>query len=137
MGEAVAAGYKRQYRWLTVNGVLVFCGSGLLYRTWLEKLKALSLALFKKHVRADDFSGDDDLLNTYLEAAWEWVVKATNRSGEELETMGAGTYPMALKQAAMMLAAHWYDNREAVRVGEAKPVPYGIEALVKPYTKLA
>jgi uncharacterized phiE125 gp8 family phage protein len=40
-----------------------------------------------------------------------------------------------LDQAALMLVAHWYQNREAVSVGNtlAVELPLGVEMLVRPY----
>lgn len=39
--------------------------------------------------------------------------------------------PSPLKLAALMLIAHWYENREAVTMGsEGKPVPYSVESLL-------
>jgi uncharacterized phiE125 gp8 family phage protein len=44
--------------------------------------------------------------------------------------------PMGLRQAIVLLVAHWYQNREAVVVsvgGTATPLPSGVEALIWPY----
>ena len=42
--------------------------------------------------------------------------------------------PPALKVAVMMLAAQWYENREAVSVGASvEKLPFAVEALVQPY----
>lgn len=43
----------------------------------------------------------------------------------------AADVPWALKVAIMQLAAHWYENREAV--GDARPMPMAFEALMRPY----
>lgn len=46
---------------------------------------------------------------------------------------GAGqpTLPPDLKHAVMMLAAHWYDNREATLVGvTAQAIPFGVSEIV-------
>ena len=48
------------------------------------------LALFKKHVRADDFADDDEYLAHILDTAEMAVVTATNRPLEELLEMGDG-----------------------------------------------
>jgi len=45
---------------------------------------AVSIGVLKKHVRAEDFSDDDELLGVYLNAAKEAVIKATCRTEEEL-----------------------------------------------------
>ena len=42
-------------------------------------MDVVSLDVFKKHVRADDFADDDDYLTELLETAESAVIKATNR----------------------------------------------------------
>jgi uncharacterized phiE125 gp8 family phage protein len=47
---------------------------------------------------------------------------------------GAGAIPETLKTAILMLVAHWYDNRQAVIVGNiAQEVPMAVNALLFPY----
>ena len=98
----------------------------------------VDLTLFKQHVRADDFGSDDAVLQFYLDAAVEAVITATNRTEAELLDMSDGTaLPKPLQQAAMMLAAHWYNQREAVSGTQMHEVPASLMALVKPFRKLA
>lgn len=99
-------------------------------------MAAVSLALFKKHVRADDFADDDVYLEHLLEAAEQSVVTSTNRSIDELTADNAGELPAALQQAVMMLAAHWYNQRESVAGVQMHQVPDSLQALVRPYCKL-
>ena len=97
-----------------------------------------SLGLLKKQVRADDFADDDAYLQHLLDTAKEAVVTATNRTEAELCEMGAdGHLPRMLLQAALMLAAHWYNQRESVSTVAMHEVPDSVQALVKPYRKLA
>ncbi len=92
----------------------------------------VSLALFKKHVRADDFADDDEYLQHLLAAAEESVVTATNRTADDI--VGCyGEFPAPLKHAVMMLAAHWYNQRESVSGVQMHEVPDALQALVKPY----
>ncbi|MBZ9985674.1 head-tail connector protein [Mesorhizobium sp. BH1-1-5] len=45
--------------------------------------------------------------------------------------------PSAIKVAIMMLAAHWYANREAVAIGDsAAPLPMAVDALIAPYRRV-
>ncbi len=99
----------------------------------------VDLTLFKQHVRADDFASDDAVLQFYLDAAVEAVITATNRTEAELLTMSddGATLPKPLQQAVMMLAAHWYNQREAVSGTQMHEVPASLMALVKPFRKLA
>ena len=45
-------------------------------------MAVVSLALFKKHVRADDFADDDEYLQHLLDTAESAVITATNRTQE-------------------------------------------------------
>ena len=96
-----------------------------------------SLALLKKQVRADDFSQDDAYLEHLLDTAKETVITATNRTEAELrERDSEGHLPKMLLQAALMLAAHWYNQRESVAAVAMHEVPDSVQALVKPYRRL-
>lgn len=99
-------------------------------------MAAVSLALLKKHVRADDFCDDDEYLLHLLEAAETAVVKATNRSYDELTEDTAGELPPMLRHAVLMLVGHWYNQRESVSGVQMHQVPDTLQALVKPYRKL-
>ena len=101
-------------------------------------MNVVSLSLFKKHVRADDFADDDDYLMFILESAEEAVITATNRTQEELAQMGNGhDVPTPIKHAIMMLGAHWYNQRESVSSVQMHAVPDSLQALIKPYRKLS
>lgn len=89
--------------------------------------------MFKKHVNADDFTADDEYLTHLLEAAEGSVVTATNRTIEELTDSNGGMFPVPLKHAIMMLAGHWYNQRESVSAVQMHEVPDGLQSLVKPY----
>lgn len=99
-------------------------------------MAVVNLALFKKHVRADDFADDDEYLEHLLATAEESVITATNRTEQELRANNAGEFPTPLKHAVMMLAAHWYNQRESVSSVQMHEVPDSLQALVKPYRKL-
>lgn len=99
-------------------------------------MAVVSLALFKKHVRADDFADDDEYLEHLLQTAEEAVVNATNSSVEELTQGWLTEFPTPLKHAVMMLAAHWYNQRESVSGVQMHEVPDSLQSLIKPYRKL-
>ncbi|TGY07129.1 head-tail connector protein [Bacteroides acidifaciens] len=100
-------------------------------------MATVKLELLKKHVRADDFSSDDEYLAHLLSAAEEYVCTATNRTTAELLEMGDGEQlPATLQQAVLLIAGHWYNQREAVSGVQMAEVPYTLQALVKPYRKL-
>ncbi len=96
----------------------------------------VDVALLKQHVRADDFADDDDYLEHLLGAAEEYVCNATNRTGDELTALGDGKLPATLQQAVLLIAGHWYNQREAVGGVQMSEVPYTLQALIKPYRKL-
>ena len=89
----------------------------------------------KKQLRVD-YEEEDDLLMTYGEAAEDVVVKATNRSVEELKEMGGGILPMPIRVAILKMAAEMFTNRGITTQGNVQVVPYGFEVLIKPYVKL-
>ncbi len=95
----------------------------------------VSLELFKQHVRSDDFAGDDEYLAHLLEVAETAVANATQRTLADL-TAADGTLPAPLRHAVMMLAAHWYNQRESVSTAQMHEVPSAVDALVKPYRRL-
>lgn len=101
-------------------------------------MSAVNLELFKKHVRADDFSDDDAYLAHLLEVAETAVINATNRTLEECVALGDNeNMPAPLVHAIMMLGAHWYNQRESVASTQMHEVPDSLQALIKPYRKLA
>lgn len=97
----------------------------------------VSLELFKKHVRSDEFEEDDDLLQHYLDAATSAVVRFTQRTEDELSEMGGGEFPVELVQAIIMLGASWYNQRESESSVQLYSVPNSLQALLKPFRKLA
>ncbi|MBZ0215982.1 MAG: head-tail connector protein [Fimbriimonadaceae bacterium] len=60
-------------------------------------------------------------------------------SGIEIDVVAgygpaAGDVPQALRQAILLLTAHWFENRDqAARAGAGLPVPGGVEAIVGSY----
>ncbi len=99
-------------------------------------MSVVSLALFKKHVRADEFTEDDEYLEHLLETAEQSVIRATNRTEQELIEINDNQFPTPLKHAIMMLAGHWYNQRESVSTVQMHEVPDALQTLVKPYRKL-
>lgn len=49
----------------------------------------------------------------------------------------ADTVPASIRHAASMLAAHWYDNRAAVSIGDsAIELPFAVNALLAPFRRV-
>lgn len=97
----------------------------------------VSLELFKQHVRADDFSDDDSYLQHCIDSATAQVLNMTNRTEAELTEMGGGEFPVSLVHAILLLGGHYYNQRESDSNLQFHSVPNGLEALVKPFRKLA
>jgi hypothetical protein len=95
----------------------------------------LDIMLLKKQVRADDFYQDDAYLQHLLDAATETIVTYTNREKAELVD-NDGNLPKMLQQATLMLAAHWYNQRESVSAVAMHEVPDSVQTLVKPFRRL-
>lgn len=93
-----------------------------------------SLELLREQVRADEGGADDTILSHYLQSAEEMVIAETNRELAELAP--EGKLPARLTQAILMLAAHWYNQREAVGGANLKAVPLAYDSLVRPFIKL-
>lgn len=98
-------------------------------------MSLVSIDLFKKHVRADDTTWDDALLEQYLAAAEEYAIDATNRPAEEL-VGESGELPAGMVQAIIMIAGHWYNQREEVSGTQMHSVPYGASLLISRYCRL-
>lgn len=46
--------------------------------------------------------------------------------------------PQALKQAILLLVGHWYENREAVNIGNiTTELPMAVNALISPYRRVS
>jgi len=67
-----------------------------------------------------------------------WPMPATRLAGIAIDFTGgygaAADVPMPLRQAILMLAAHWFEHREPV--GDGAKLPRTVSALVKPYRRL-
>lgn len=99
-------------------------------------MSVVDLELFKAHVMADDFAADDPYLRHLLEAAEEYVEKNICRPIDEVRFFNGGTVPSDLIHAIMLIAGHWYNQREAVGSQQMSEVPYTLQALLKPYRRL-
>ena len=97
-------------------------------------LQIVTLSELTAHCNA--LQEDAELLTSYGEAAEASIVRGTRRSAEELLNMGDGQhFPAELKQAVLILAAHWYRVREAVASVAQAEVPFGLRYLVTPFRK--
>tara|TARA_R110000751_G_scaffold180038_1_gene286419 strand:+ start:29214 stop:29492 length:279 start_codon:yes stop_codon:yes gene_type:complete len=89
---------------------------------------SISLADAKLHCHVD-FNDDDLMLTGYIAAA-----------GDHLGSIGvdmtADPLPDAVRQAQLMLIAHFYGNREATSVDPVKMTEIGVDRLIAPYREI-
>lgn len=93
------------------------------------------LELFKKHVRAEEVSDDDDYMMQLLEASEANIINRLNRERNEIEV--DGLLPKPIVQAVLMLAGSWYMQRESITDKQMYEVPDSVSALIKPYQRIS
>lgn len=90
-----------------------------------------ALAALKAHLNIID-DADDELITGKVEAA---IAFTSHQIGGEAP-LAWDTAPADVRQAVLMLAAHWYENREAILVGiGAEAVPLGYSDLLLAYRR--
>lgn len=80
--------------------------------------------------RLDESSKPAKLLNNM-----PWP-QTTGRSGSVAVQVvaGFGSVPKAIKQAMLLLIGHWYENREAVNIGNStSELPKAVDSLLDPH----
>ena len=89
-----------------------------------------SLSLLKRQAVVDH-NDDDELLQHHLDSAEGWI---SDYCGIDITTLTP--CPFQIKQAALMLAAYWYSQREAGAFNMSiNPIPFGVEDLIRPHRK--
>lgn len=90
---------------------------------------AIDLIAFKRHCNVvDDI--DDILMARQLEAAIRHVERVLGYALNDEDHLPDGV-PADVDQAVLMLAAHWYENRETTLVGvSAQEVPFGVAQIL-------
>lgn len=118
----------------------------------MEELRVLKLEELKAQMR-EDWNGEDELICLYGKAAEDAVIDGTGRTLDQLKRIGyaertgilitdgeqlpeGSWFPSRLKVAALMLAAHYFRNREPIASVSQNAVPYTIDFFLKPYRKL-
>lgn len=88
-------------------------------------MELITLAGFKAHARIADNS-EDVVAQQIVDAANEYVTGLLDIDDEG--SPPAYSPPADVKQAALTLAAHWWENRDAVNVGNiVTEFPLGFE----------
>lgn len=120
----------------------------------MEQLKVVTLEELKAQTRVD-FDDEDDMLALYGAASEDVIIGGTGRTIKELNAMGYAErtgeeledeeaqevgneyFPLRLKQAILLFAAHMYKHHELTTAVAQNMVPYSIGVLTKPYRKLS
>lgn len=98
-------------------------------------MSIIPLATLKNHLRVDH-TAEDTLIQMYLDAAEQAVARRVQRTlidPDDTPAEGSDELPMAwdIQAAALMFAAHLYENREAGVVGTITAVlPLSFEYLL-------
>lgn len=100
-------------------------------------MELLDLAYFKWYCKADDYQDDDEKFDLLLATARQHIVNMTARTEDELCSMGGGSLPLPIQQAIVLYGKQLYDQPDNVAASAMNAVPYGLEALIKPYRKLS
>lgn len=97
-------------------------------------MKWLTLEYIKAHARITH-DIENELLTSYGEVAEEAILNLLNRTYEDLLAT-YGEVPKAIVQASVLLAAQWYNDREAVASAPMSAIPYNFDFILKPYIVL-
>lgn len=69
-----------------------------------------------------------------------WPQPAAGSGGIDIDMVaGFGSavdVPQPLKQALLMLVAHWFENREPIAFGGSQTLPLSVDALIAPWRRL-
>jgi hypothetical protein len=108
---------------------IVFDGNG--------NLQLLNVANLTTGGTAPAFATARGVTTTENGVAGAWLCLGPNQPGAQNPSSEITSYvgdigiPEQYKVAIMILASHWYYNREPVTVGQAGTVPYSVEAIVQ------
>ena len=87
----------------------------------------------KAHCRVK-MSPDDSYFDGELQIAIDASIDHLRLIDIEVD---ADPFPPALKQAVLLLVAHFFENKEAVTIGESVNVtPLGVSRLIAPYRRV-
>jgi Phage gp6-like head-tail connector protein len=106
-------------------------------------MSIVTISLLKAHIGTDELldpsifgdiaSANDELLQHYIDAAEDYVA---NRLGKPLSDPEFDPMPAAIKQAVLLVAAHFYENREASLIGvNGMELLIGVSDLLRTYRR--
>jgi uncharacterized phiE125 gp8 family phage protein len=83
--------------------------------------------------------GKNDPSRLVRRGPWVWPTPVRAANGIEIAfTAGFGDtaadVPASIRQAVLLLVAHWYEHREPIEIGAATvTIPHGVSDLLQPY----
>lgn len=90
-----------------------------------------TLTELKRHLNIEaDFIGDDEYLQDLIEVT---AAAIGNYCLGGLSAFTGTTYPIEVKHAQLLLAAHYYLNRQPVAFAQGQEIPYTFQFLLNPY----
>lgn len=95
----------------------------------------LTLEEAKKHLRVDESFKDDDTYISELIGVAETDIANRLKYDTLSEKFPDGDYPLTVKQAAKLIVAHYYENREPVAFASSSKIPMMIDSLLFPYVR--
>ena len=99
---------------------------------------ALNEAALRAQINMGALDGDEideAVLPQVLAAAQAHVERILGFALDDTDELPDGA-PADLEQAVLMVAAHWYENREAVLIGvTGQEVPFGAAQIIGEYRK--
>lgn len=94
------------------------------------------IALTARNLRLEDTEAQDAVLSQCVEAAFEKVLSDTGRTCSELLDLGGGDLPATARQAVIMTATTWYEERSNLVHSSQREHPFGYYNLINPLVKL-
>ena len=101
----------------------------------------IPLSLAKKHLNIEDyFIDDDDYINSLIDISLYTIKDYCSQNWLDLdytslENSGKteSEYPLAIKQAVLLLIGNLYANREPVSFGSPVKIPYTLDFILQTY----
>jgi hypothetical protein len=91
----------------------------------------LNITNLKLHLNIEsDYSDDNTILQSFLDSAtlavWNYL---------DIDS-GVTLYPNNINQAIILLAAHFYNNRNMISMAQGTELPYTFKFLLSPYKSI-
>ena len=104
------------------------------FKTTTMEQQYITTAELEKQCNIDNSTADEiKYLEDLLDAS---VTTIENKIQQKLVDISPeGKLPVPLKQAALLIAANLYANREPVAYGMPQRIPYTLDYLIQPYIK--